>query len=298
MGLRSWWKGLATRTDDASVQVDGESEARGFRIELSASVDFDRCVELAGTTTFAKDTVIALADRHGLTGRRTFECAAQLQRDPDNAVDPDAVAVLVEGEKAGNLPSYVAKLLPLQDGTSTSVQYQLHIARDEKFRAKAYVWLDEGSPAWVYTSSNPPPLTLEEKRDADQREASTMVREALAGGGSRAQEFKAGMVGGVHYLELVEPIKQLKREGRLQEALELCYRAIDGAEKDTGGQMPAPWYTKQAAIVLRKLGRRDEEIAVLRRWLSHTKVDLRAGSEIAARLAKLQPKPDETRPSS
>lgn len=69
-----------------------------------------------------------------------------------------------------------------------------------------------------------------------------MVREALAGGGTRAQHFKAGMVRGKHYLELVEPIKQLKRERRLQEALELCYRAIEGAEKDTEPflVLPAP----------------------------------------------------------
>jgi hypothetical protein len=71
------------------------------------------------------------------------------------------------------------------------------------------------------------------------------VRDALAGGGQRAQQFKRGMVKGVHYLELVEPIKQLKRDDKLREALVLCYQAIEGAEKDSGS-MPAPWYTEQA----------------------------------------------------
>jgi hypothetical protein len=43
-----------------------------------------------------------------------------------------------------------------------------------------------------------------------------MVTEALAEGGERAADFRSGMVKGVHYLELMEPIKQLKREGRLR----------------------------------------------------------------------------------
>ncbi|WP_460464065.1 hypothetical protein [Arthrobacter pigmenti] len=290
MGLRSWLKGIAAEIDSESEQRDGHTEAGGFSLKITKSMDIDRCVELAGTTTFAKDAVMALLDRHGLTGRRTYESVAQLQKDPHNAIDPASVAVLVEGETVGNLPFYVAKILPLRAGSSTPVHYQLHIAREEKFRAKAYVWLDKGRPKWDYAGDNPPPLTLKEKRDAHQQESSSMVREARAEGGPRAREIETGMVKGFHYLELVEPIKQLKREGRLQEALELCYQAIAGAEKDTEGQMPAPWYTKQAAIVLRKLGERDEEIAVLERWLRHTKAGLREGSDIAERLAKLQAK--------
>lgn len=53
-----------------------------------------------------------------------------------------------------------------------------------------------------------------------------MVREALQGGGERATRFKRGMVDGVHYLELVEPIKQLKREGRLEEALAFATKPL------------------------------------------------------------------------
>ncbi|MEW1950820.1 hypothetical protein AB0280_16405 [Pseudarthrobacter sp902506025] len=115
-----------------------------------------------------------------------------------------------------------------------------------------------------------------------------MVREALQEGGARAQQFRRGMVDGVHYLELVEPIKQLKRDGRLNEALVLCYKAIEAAERDRDGREPAPWYTEQAAIVHRKLGQKAEEIAVLSRWLDSTPKSRRAGSRIAERLAKLE----------
>lgn len=114
-----------------------------------------------------------------------------------------------------------------------------------------------------------------------------MVKEALAGGGSRAKEFADGMVDGVHYLELIEPIKQLKREGRLEEALTLCTAAIAGAEGGRQGREPAPWYTEQAAIIYRKLGRRDDEIAVLQRWLKLCPPKNRDGSRIGERLAKL-----------
>ena len=125
------------------------------------------------------------------------------------------------------------------------------------------------------------------KAGANQADRSDMVREALAGGGARAAQFTAGMVNGVHYLELVEPIKQLKREGRFEDALVLCYAAIEGAEGDRNGREPAPAYTEHAAIVLRKLGRRDEEILVLKRWLALCPPQYRDGSRIGERLAKL-----------
>ncbi|SDL53506.1 hypothetical protein [Arthrobacter sp. ok362] len=114
-----------------------------------------------------------------------------------------------------------------------------------------------------------------------------MVQDALASGGSRAAQFKRGMVDGVHYLELVEPIKQLKREGQFDEALVLCYKA-EAAEGDAGGREPAPWYTEQAAIVHRKLSQKDEEIAVLKGWLAKCPKAHRSGSRIAERLAKLE----------
>jgi hypothetical protein len=98
------------------------------------------------------------------------------------------------------------------------------------------------------------------------------------------------MLGDRHYLETVEPIKQLKRDGRLTEALELCYRSIDAAENAAAldGLEPPPWYTEQAAIIHRKLGDRDAEIAVLQRWIEACPPKRRAGSKIRQRLDRLQ----------
>jgi hypothetical protein len=80
----------------------------------------------------------------------------------------------------------------------------------------------------------------------------------------------------------------LKREGRLEEALSLCYGAIEAAENDRDGREPATWYTEQAAIIHRKRGERAEEVAVLERWLQACPADRRAGSTIQQRLDKLQ----------
>ncbi|MBB6627505.1 hypothetical protein H5V45_09235 [Nocardioides sp. KIGAM211] len=81
-----------------------------------------------------------------------------------------------------------------------------------------------------------------EERRAEQAAGTTyMVDQALGGGGDRAEQFKKGMVGRLHYLETVEPIKQLKRERRLSEALALCYGAINAAEDSRDGREPAPW---------------------------------------------------------
>ena len=97
------------------------------------------------------------------------------------------------------------------------------------------------------------------------------------------------MVDDYHYLELVEPIKDLKRQGKLEEALVVCYKAIEGAEGSREFP-PAPWYTNQAAIIHRKLGQRDQEIAVFERWLRLCPKEYREGSGINERLIKLRNK--------
>jgi hypothetical protein len=288
VGLGSWLReAIGGKTPAPQVPPAGLAPEQP-RVTLTVSLESNSCLDVAGTTTFAADAVAALANRNGLGERGYFESTAQLQGDPKNPVDPQAVDVLVDGEKVGCLPSYVAKDLSLPVGASHPVPYQLHIVRERRLLAKAYVWLGEGEPEWAHTRDNPPALTSRERINDSHAQKTTMVREALQEDGNRAQQFRRGMVDGVHYLELVEPIKQLKREGRLSEALVLCYKAIEAAEGDRGGREPAPWYTEQAAIVHRKLGQKDEEIAVLKRWLDSTPKSRRAGSRIAERLAKVE----------
>lgn len=80
-----------------------------------------------------------------------------------------------------------------------------------------------------------------------------------------------GSVRGRHFTERAPEIRQLKREGRLEEALALCYECIDAVERAAMVDRfrMACWYTEQAAIVHRKLGQVVEEIIVLQRYGMH-----------------------------
>lgn len=249
---------------------------------------FAGLVKLSGTTTICRSAMSALAERHGIADGGYLELPGSLQREPNNEVDANAVAVLVEGERVGYLPGYLTSEVDIPIDGSQTIRVQIFTELVPKgLRAEAWAWLGPEQPKWAWTEAKRPPMSSKAKAEASHAQSSNMVRDALASGGDRAAQFEAGMVKGVHYLELVEPIKQLKREGRLEEALVLSYAGIEGAEGERDGRAPAPWYSEQAAIILRKLGRRDEELAVLERWLAVCPPQFREGSRIAERVAKL-----------
>lgn len=246
-------------------------------------------VKLSRTTTFGKQAVAALAQRHGVGDGGYLELVGALHREPDNSADPRAVAVHVDGERIGYLPGHVARAIRLPDKSARSVPVQIFTEAVPKgLRAEAWAWLGQGAPQWEWSREHRPPMSPREKAQTHHRDTTERVAKALADGGHHAAEIRAGMVDGVHFLELVEPIKQLKREGRLDEALELCYIAIEGVEGSPSyGGAPPMWYTEQAAIIHRKLKQRDQEIAVLERWLRVCPPERRAGSTIQQRLDKL-----------
>lgn len=293
MGFLSKLFGRAESTE-TTVAVTEQPALRDparpkVRVEVTYSLGGEQAlVKLTGTTTFAKDAITRLAVRHGVGGGGYIETSGTLQREPDNQADPHAVAVHVEGEKVGYLPGYLAKLVDLSTSGARSVQVQIFTELLPKgLRAEAWAWLADGPARWQWSETNRPPLSSGAKVAAHQQGIDQMVADALAGGGPRGESFKQGMVNGIHYLQLVEPIKQLKRDGRLEDALVLCYAAIEGAEANREGREPAPWYTEQAAIIHRKLSQRDEEIAVLQRWLAACPPERRDGSRIKERLSKL-----------
>ena len=258
------------------------------RQDTKHSDEVEGLIPLSGTTTFARAAITALATRHGIGDGGYLELPGSLQREPDNKADPNAVAVIVEGERIGYLPGYAVDVARISEVGALAVRVQIFTEMLPKgLRAEAWGWLGNKAPQWEWSEKKRPPMSSNAKAKASQDGSSQMVREALADGGSRAAHFRAGMVNGVHYLELVEPIKQLKREGRLEEALTLSLAAIAGAEGGRDGREPAPFYTEQAAIIYRKLGRRDDEIAVLKRWLALCPAQYREGSRVAERLSKL-----------
>lgn len=288
---RLFSKSEATTTAVATTEQPAlrEPARPKVRVEVTYPLGGEQdLVKLTGTTTFAKDAITRLAERRGAGAGGYIETSGTLQREPDNQADTHAVAVHVEGEKIGYLPGYLAKLVDLSTSGARAVQVQIFTEVLPKgLRSEAWAWLADGRAQWQWSETNRPPLSSGAKVAAHQQGIDQMVTDALAGGGARAESFAQGMVNGVHYLQLVEPIKQLKREGRPEEALVLCYAAIEGAEANREGREPVPWYTEQAAIIHRKLGQRDKEIAVLERWLAVCPPERRDGSRIGERLSKL-----------
>lgn len=61
------------------------------------------------------------------------------------------------------------------------------------------------------------------QRTADTRQ---MLQGQAARSPTQAQQIADGSVDGVHSLELVEPIKQAKREGRNEDALRLDRKSV------------------------------------------------------------------------
>jgi tetratricopeptide (TPR) repeat protein len=265
----------------------------------SLEMNFEAPVPLSGTATIGADSCKALFQAHRVAPGVPLLLKADLVPEPENPKDSAAIAVYSEGQRIGYLPSYAAKYLSIGTGERLPARIQLWSAIDKDgLRVIGWIAFGDIAPNWPHTVKNPPPIRVADQNAAQAEGRRAMVREALEGADpARAAEFRLGMVAGVHYLELVEPIEVAKREGRLEDALALCYQAIQGAENDRGEREPAPGYTEHAAIVLRKMGRRDEEISVLERWLAHCPEEYRTGSKIQERLAKLLAKPQNKRNS-
>ncbi|WP_256840811.1 HIRAN domain-containing protein [Ornithinimicrobium cryptoxanthini] len=244
-------------------------------------------VEMTGTTIFGAENLTSLFSAHGLSDGGVLELDGQLVPEPDNPADSNALAVHVQGVRVGYVPGYLAARAPHKD-QALECQVQLWAAATPRgLRVRGWTAVGTGPADWPHNQDIPPAITTQELRAEQAAATSRMIDAALADGGQRAAEIKQGMVGQHHYLETVEPIKQLKREGRLEAALVLCYGAIAAAERDRDGREPAPWYTEQAAIIHRKLGQRAEEEAVLRRWLDSCPPERRSGSRIQQRLDKI-----------
>lgn len=264
-------------------------EQEQVEVTIAATLQMSDLVAISGTTTVARDDAAAVMKELDPLSGGHAETNGLLLREPRGATSEGPVAVLVRGRRVGYLPAYASSSLSLAEGEGRRVEVQLFSAQQgQSRRVEAWAWLGAESPRWQWSRTNRPPLSPETKRDAKHQWRLDLVRDALTEGGERAADFRSGMVDGVHYLETVEPIKQLKREGRLEEALRLCYVAIEGAENEARRDRtsPAPFYTEQAAIVHRKLGQNEEEISVLKRYQAACPPDRRQ-NRIQARLDKL-----------
>ncbi|MHA7617472.1 tetratricopeptide repeat protein [Cellulosimicrobium cellulans] len=109
---------------------------------------------------------------------------------------------------------------------------------------------------------------------------------SVSHGTSPAQEA-VSLVRGRHFTEWAEPIRELKREGRVDEALKLALECVDATERASrsDGLAPAPAYTTMAAIIYRQRKDYAAEIAILERYQRACPPG-RKSSKITDRLAK------------
>ncbi|QDZ15762.1 hypothetical protein [Humibacter ginsenosidimutans] len=87
----------------------------------------------------------------------------------------------------------------------------------------------------------------------------------------RAEELEQQLVRGEWIFYWSPVIDQMKREGRLVEALELALECVDCAERSLrigpNGDPPRGW-TEKAAVIARKLKRYDFEVEIIERYFA------------------------------
>lgn len=246
-------------------------------------------VKVTGTTTHRKDEARAMMGRHGQAEHGHLEIEGRLTRAWVEKINTYAVAVTVEGEPIGYLSSADSKSVDPRafDLHTIAVQAFSEVVNGQ-LRVEAWAWLAPTRPEWQWSHRHRPPITSDAKAAQRHRDTQNALNRRETSNPEQARAVASGRVRGVHYLELIEPIKQAKRDGNNELALEMCYAAIEGAEKDRMGGVPAPAYTEHAAIVLRKLKRRDEEIKVLRRYLRWVPDGERDDHPFADRIRKVE----------
>lgn len=186
MSLRRWLFGTRDRS---SKGVSADPLA--VRITGSTGGVTSPLVKISGTTTHGAQAVSALAEGRQIVGRGMLQEDAILQREPDNPVDGWAVAVRVEGERIGYLPSYAAQELQIDAGAGVVVPTQMFfVDQPGGVRGEEWVWLGDGPAQWAFSESSPPPLTTAEKRADQHQQRQQMVADAIAAGGDRAAQVR------------------------------------------------------------------------------------------------------------
>ncbi|MGT2461101.1 hypothetical protein [Sinomonas atrocyanea] len=129
------------------------------------------------------------------------------------------------------------------------------------------------------------PSSFQSKLEAREEKARAR-RERLWEPGVDTVYQEDDLLRGRDWLEWDEHVYQMKRDGFLESALSLVYEMIDVASKSPSydeHKVPGGWYG-EAAVILRKLKRREEEIRILQAALA----DYPGNPAFADRLAKTE----------
>lgn len=142
-----------------------------------------------------------------------------------------------------------------------------------------------------------PSNTIEPHGDTDSDPSEATVNATFMGmeGVWEGDKFyfnrrKEGYVDGKHFVEYVEPVKNLKRKGELDEAEVLLLKLVDATEAESkrAGRGVAPWYYQQLAIIYHRQGQPEKELAILKRYDRQEKSPGVKPAVLAKRLLKLE----------
>jgi len=209
-------------------------------------------VEVAGIANYRRDAQIFIS-----AGKKWVE----LQRDPDNAYDQNAIKVIgckkgFFGTKRlmlGYVPRDIAKVM-VDGGVFELISARL---------LKTYLGND-GFVEVMFQIVGPKDSVPEPERPDDR----------------------------AHYTEHVPRIKWLESNGRSDEAIETLLKLVDQVEKESRARRTgvAPWYYEQLAIQYRRKKMYDEELAILERYDEQVKAPGVGPKKLADRLAKIRAK--------
>jgi hypothetical protein len=203
-----------------------------------------------------------------------------LRPEPDNPHDRDAVGVWDESGRTqvGFVPRdqapEVASAFRRGKALGALVLQELRASRDGERLALVLLVCPIGQ------------VTLEVDDSADG--GSLTGRHAGAERPKGSSE--AGTVRGRHYTEYVEAVKELRREGSAEEAEHLLLELVDATEAEARAQGSgwgvAPWYYEQLAILYRRQGSPEKEVAILERFAAQPHAPGASPPKLQARLKK------------
>ncbi|UOQ60651.1 hypothetical protein MUN76_01305 [Leucobacter rhizosphaerae] len=190
-----------------------------------------------------------------------------------SSTDPDEAIVL------GQLPEWFAQYLPLGAlgrfacpiTATCNVQGHLYVVDG---RLNGFLVFE---PHWTRVEELGDQSALESLADRCEgvfpSDHSDLTEQGhLRISGTLEHKLKSlGVHRGVHYLDTVYVIQNLKRERRYEEALEIALVATEASfvqsDRDpSASSYPPPFYAKHAGIILRKLGRMEESKLLAKRY--------------------------------
>lgn len=99
---------------------------------------------------------------------------------------------------------------------------------------------------------------------------------------------EASQAMGRHYVDWVEPVKELKRQGNCDEAERILLACVDATERACAIEKMgvAPWFYEQLAIIYRQQKRYRDEVAILDRFMQQQHAFGAMPEHLADRLVK------------